>query len=359
MRYFLFFVLFSSISFAGGFTWEILPSGLSQGRSSAEYGSYSSAVSAGSAKLVQDRLLLIEDKIYGLPEYFSTLAKDPVDQVKILYWMENEIIQLFETLSNLSPNEINSSDQALLSYSILRAYRMVRNNAEKLFDDVTRVIDVSLPGPYGGQVRHADVYLSTFRGSLPEGQALTDSDRLTLYQERLNKFLAGGGTQNEFVTLNSEWLSKLGSQTRVEYVELTTGEIRVTTGSGGHILLAKGQPIKSAGQIVFFKNLKAEFSLVIVSNGSGSYKPDLYSAESFSERLQSAFFKNAGIDRSRFVVTKGEPLSAYTAALYLKSRLTPKEIISKEMAELETNVQTSIAKNRIKRSCERFMVANP
>ncbi|PIS10931.1 MAG: hypothetical protein COT73_06590, partial [Bdellovibrio sp. CG10_big_fil_rev_8_21_14_0_10_47_8] len=155
---------------------------------------------------------------------------------------------------------------------------------------------------------------------------MTAQERKEAYEQKVASFLAEGGSLSEILLLNQVQYDKMGAVSRYEYVELADGRIFVTEGKAGHVLLAQGKTVKSAGQLVFVKNPKGQFSLAIVTNASGNYKPDLLSAELVAKRLS----QETGLDSSRVVVTKGEPLSTQSVKILMKGMNFPKDQIKTE-----------------------------
>ncbi|MEK6706839.1 MAG: hypothetical protein AABZ06_13735 [Bdellovibrionota bacterium] len=306
-----------------------IPNGYTDGRIGAKYGTYSSTVGP-TARPFQMRLIELENKAYGL----SLLAKlDPAEQAELVFVLENEIIRLHRDIAELPKEAITDFDRHALLYGTVRTYENIRHHGERLFEDVIRFIDIQLPGPNGQQIRTElrDVLGSIYEPNYRCDEDLTQEERSERYNKRLDEFLKGGGSLGEIKVMDNRYLEELSGYMRVEYVEMESGEVRATTGSAGHILLAQGGKVKSAGQLILVKDSGGNFTFLIVSNASGSYKPDLLSARLLADKLTTRL----GLRQEQVIVVKGEPVSSQTVKLYLKGRHEDPAATKRRISELE------------------------
>lgn len=323
------FYLFVFSVFAAPFSIHTLPDGVPL--SHAPYGTFESVLSE-KARPYQDRLSLIERKVYGL----SQLAEDDeVKQAEAVYYIEHVLMGLFQTLLDLPAHEVTPFEREALLYRTVRIYRNVRFHAERLYEFMIRFIDEALPGSTGFQIREELFGISLYTANGRTDKPLTDSERKTLYDKKLSEFLKAGGSLEELWILTPQTLQKTPRLTKLEYVVRPNKEIWVTEGRAGHLLLARGERVESAGQLIILKNAKGIPSLIIVSNSSGNYKPDLLSAEDLVPMLQ----QKLELDANRILVTKGEPLSLQTAKVILKGRKIEKERIQSKLLETEEQGQ--------------------
>lgn len=314
-----------------------IPDGYVDGLAEAKYGTYGSIVNHD-ARSLQARLTHLENKVMGL----SALAKEnPIQQSEILFILETAVLRLHMDI-NATKNTLAEFDFNSLNYGSVRLYQSLRFHGERLFEDMVRFIDIKLPGPNGLQFRSElketleSIYLPNYR----RADDLSDQERSKLYQEKLDEFKKSGGSLDEMKPLTKKLLAGLGPYTRVEYVVRADGEIWITEGSAGHILLAAGGAVKSGGQMILVKNPAGEFTMLVVSNSSGSFKPDVLNARETAERLR----KMLKLQDWQVVVTKGEPVSLQGVKVYSKGMAIEKSLTTSRLTRLK-----SIEKNLILR----------
>jgi hypothetical protein len=305
-----------------------IPNGYRDGRADAPYGSYFPTVQK-SAREFQNQILYLERKVLGLS---GDAAKkfDEIRMTEFSYLLEHELIAFMDQVSeapHLKPFERES-----FIYSALRTYRSLRTVSERLYEDMIRFVDVQLPGPNGLHLRVENpgkpvLYHPNYRSD----RELSEKEQKEAYQKRLKEFEDGGGRLNEIKVLNSETISRWDGLIQVEYVVLEDGTIRITEGKAGHILLAEGNPVQSAGQFIFHRR-DGGIVFAVVTNASGSYKPDILSAELLANRLTEVF----KIPNRRIIVTKGEPYSTQTLKVYLKAKGEPKVEIDRHVQALKS-----------------------
>jgi hypothetical protein len=310
---------------------ELIPDGYSDGRNDVKYGTYTTVVGEG-ARPYQDRLQKLDKKAYGL----SLLAdEDPVYQSELNYLLENEVMRLYLNIANAPAGSMTDFERESLLYGTIQAYNDVRHHSSRLYEDMIRYIDVKLPGPNGQQIKreipaegpHAATYEPNYRSDVN----LTDQEKQKAYDEKLNSFLKKGGSLSEVTTLTPEAYARFPQYLRVEYAWLANDEVKITPGNAGHLLLAQGAPVKCAGQFVFIKGSSPGSAMMIVTNASGTYKPDLLSAQQMASHLQELL----QIPAERTVVVKGEPLSTQAVKIYLKGQGGDPAAASATVKELE------------------------
>jgi len=340
-----FALLFSNAVFAAE-----IPNGYVDGRADVKYGTYYTKVQ-NSALPLQERLKDLENKAYGLAALFD---KDPIIQSEATHLLEFQIIRLHLDIANASEKNLSAFERKSLLYASMNVYADIRHHAERLYENMVRYIDQKIPGPNGQQIREENtrgtrsIYFPNYRSD----RDLADIEKNMAYKEKEKEFLESGGNWSEIKKLDAQSLRDLGPYTRVEYVELASnGEIMITTGKAGHLLLAKGEAVKSAGQLVFLKDNSGKFVMMIVSNASGTYKPDLLNAQELADRLSSKL----KIPRELFYVTKGEPLSTQAVKIYMKANGITKEAIKEKVKELDSLSDEIIPNKKTRAS---FSIAN-
>jgi hypothetical protein len=233
---------------------------------------------------------------------------------------------------------LHRRDREILVYRSVRMMRDLQTHTGKLFEIMVRNVDVVLPGGNGLQIPvlqpdGSTLYAPNHRTS----ETLTVEEGKSKYHAKLDKFLGQGGELTEMFELTKTSFAELSSGSMVEYVELVDGTVRVTPGDAGHLLLAEGQPVRAAGQLMVLREQsvteQSESKLAVsevdpisattattvtamyVSNGSGTYKPDLYAAWRLSDRLANSYQVGA----ERVIVCKGMPAHCQTYKILLKS----------------------------------------
>ena len=317
---------------------EEYPKGYQEERPGVVYGAYNTVVQA-LARVYQERILEIENLAYGLAKLSNT---DPIKQAEKIYLLENAVVNINLDVASAPDDVMTAFEKRSLLAHTGRVYTVIRTHAERIFEDMIRYIDEKLPGSTGKQNRSesgelASTLTSTYEANYRLDNTLTPAERDANYQRFVAEFQKKGGSLTEIKTLTPALLKSFGHYTRVEYVWLIDGKIRVTPGSAGHVLLAEGKPVKAAGQIVFLKGDDGKVSLLVISNSSGNYKPDMLSIEQLASSMQKTF----GIPGELVVVTKGEPMSAQAVKIYLKGRGIDPVAIKAKMAEIEVKAEAT------------------
>ncbi len=309
-----------------------IPDGYIDGRSDVKYGTYTTVVQ-NSARAYQNRLKNLGNKAYGLSKITD---RANTEQSEAAYLLEFEVVRLHLDIANASHTSMSDFERKSMLYETTQVYSDVRHHSERLFENMVRYIDHKIPGPNGLQIREEvdgskkaeSIYYPNYRSD----ELLTEEEKAAQYDKKLSEFLGEGGSIDEIKKLTPALLDSLGTYTRVEYVQLEDGSIMVTEGKAGHLLLASGKPVKAAGQIVFLKNAAKQISLVILSNASGTYKPDIFSIKMLADELQKKF----KISSDSMVLTQGEPLSTQAVKIYLKADGMDPVLVKKKSKELET-----------------------
>lgn len=317
-----------AIAFGANFQLSNVPDGYPAGRPGAPYGSYGSVFGEG-ARGYDARLETLQMKIHGL----SKLANaDEVRQAELVYYLEYMLVAMFSSITHAT-EPMSSFEREALLYRVSRLYRDLRVHAERLYETMIRVVDVALPGATGLQqpLELPSTLEVLYAPNCRSEKCLTEEERKAIYQKKFQEFLAAGGAAAELTVLNSAWVSAAKDFTRVEYVVRANGEIWITEGKAGHLLLAGGERASAAGQMAFFKDAKGKLIWIAVSNSSGNYKPDLFTAERLAQRLHEELL----VPAERIVVTKGEPFSVQTVKVLLKARQTDAGISAAKIKEME------------------------
>ena len=111
-----------------------LPNGIIDGLPDTKNGVYFSAV-APKARVYQNRLILIENKIHGL----SILTNKPVPyQSEAGFILEFELIKLHQDIANAS--ELSTFEKESFLLQTIRLYQDVRTHAERIFENAIRYI---------------------------------------------------------------------------------------------------------------------------------------------------------------------------------------------------------------------------
>lgn|GEM_PF-3954308 len=329
-----------------------IPAGYADGRTdlSAEelQGTYGSVYSDESLQSLQRRIANLEKRIMGAQGF--PFEEKPVRVAEVLFLLEGAVLKLELAIANLPETAGTEFERASLQYATTRLYESVRKLSERQFEDMVRRIDVKFPGPNGKQFRQdlgTDAfYLPNFRSSVE----LSPEEIQKRYLEKKESFEKAGGHLDEIKILDRNWLSTLGAYTRVEYVERENGEIAVTEGEAGHVLLANGGPVKAAGQMILLRARNGKFCFLAISNASGNFKPDLLSAQIEGMRIADIL----DLPPTQLAVTKGEPLSPQAVKIYGKimeedSDLTKARV--QRLRKLEQRLKPKIGAGELELSC--------
>lgn len=312
-----------------------IPNGYVDGRTDVKYGTYYTKVQP-SAQPFQERLKDLENKAYGLAAMFGN---DPIVQSEAAHWLEFQIIRLHFDIADAPKTQLSNFERKALLYGTIKTYEDVRHHSERLYENMVRYIDHKIPGPNGQQVReeNAEGKKSIYYPNYRSDKDLSDAEKEAAYKQKVDDFLKNGGSWDEMHRLDVNSIKKMGAYTYMEYAWLANGgHVMVTEGKAGHLLLAKGHPVKAAGQIVILKNKAGKITLVIVSNASGTFKPDLLNAQELADKLKV----DLNLPQETFVVTKGEPLSTQAVKIYMKANGVAADTIKKKVKELEALSQS-------------------
>ena len=297
----------------------------------------------------QERLLDLEQKVFGL----SRLGEaERMKQAQLAYQMEFEILAMHIEIANLKDGVISKFEKDSLLFTTTHLYRNLMATSERLFNDMVRFLDVVLPGPNGPQFREGDnlsdgpYYYPNYRSA----EVLSDQQKQDFFDEKLQSFLSEGGSLDEIYKLDQARLNNLGAFTWFEYAQLLNDDIMVTEGKAGHLLLADGKRAKAAGQIVLVKNIEGEVTFAIVTNASGTYKPDILSAQRVALKLQNEF----NIASDRIIFSKGEPLSTQIFEMYMKGYGVEKKEAKAKVASLKALSSHKISGQYKSVSCQKF-----
>ncbi len=348
MRFKFFFVLttlfFAAVNLqAQRYDWSEVPKAVTDPRVDATYGTFGSIV-GNQARGVQADLDAIEARIHAVPTFLSSLSPERASEK--LHYMEVDLLARLQEIS-LGSAHLTLFERNSLESQVIRLYRYLRTFSERYYQDMIRYIDVRLPGPNGLQIRRDLESNSLYSPNYRRDVMLMEQERDIEYNKKLEEFLAKGGDLREVFDLNEKTMSALGLLSRFEYVVTPNHKIRVTAGNAGHILLGLGQEVLTAGQVMILKNHAGKVVMAVISNASGSYKPDMSSAQDFAERFASRF----NIPMSRIVLTMGEPLSTQSLKIYLKADGISSDEIKKQSKVLEQNQRPLFGPQPLPQKC--------
>jgi len=108
------------------------------------------------------------------------------------------------------------------------------------------------------------------------------------------------------------------------------GEIKFTSGDAGHIYLAEAKNVVAAGQFILVKNDDGKPIAAYVSNGSGSYTPDISSVELVKEKLAEL-----GVPEDAFIMARGMPVNTQAFKIFLKAKGVDKKEIKERVRKLD------------------------
>jgi hypothetical protein len=297
---------------AGPLNFDALPEGLPAARENSEIGVLGSAVHDPYAVYYQKLLDLVESKVYGLT---LTAGEAPVSQAEKIYYVESLALGLARQIMNDERIE-SLYEREILLYRALKIYGDARFSGERIFEIMIRAIDAAKPGTSGIQLPteisegHV-VYSPNYRYE----RELTQKEQRELYKQKLKEFTDAGGSLDEVKLMSVETISALPEKTMIEFVQMANGQIRFTQGSAGHILMARGNKVLSAGTMMIVKDKAGAPRIAVVSNSSGSYKPDLMPIEDLAQRIG----RMLDIPAEQILITKGEPTTTQTVKILLKA----------------------------------------
>jgi hypothetical protein len=288
--------------------------------------------------------VLLEKKAHGLNS--TSNVNREIEHAEAIHRLEaaalKELIDFYQIFRGPL---VVGSESWMVEMSLQRAYRLIRVAAERNYEDMIRYIDVRLPGPNGRQAPVSGPQGLLFLPNYRREETLTDSQRAELYRERVERFNLEGGDRSQILDLNPELVNRLGSYTRLEYVWTADGQIRVTDGEAGHIILADGEAVRGAGQLLILKDRTNHPTFAVVSNASGNYKPDLASALALAIELGPRL----GLHLSRIVTTSGEPAGVQAVKTYAKALAHPEA--KRKASEAKELQRRWLGSGRVPRIC--------
>lgn len=283
----------------------------------------------------QQQIESIYRKLYGIDQIDS---KEFVTKAKAIYLLEHEIALY---LQNIPSKTLSSFDRKSLTYRGIQAYKSLRTAAEQTYDNTLRLIDIALPGPGGPQIRldlkkSFALYEPNYRSDSP----LNDSQKDLFYKEKIGNFIADGGSLSEIkVLMSSDSVNDSKEFSSYEYVQAADGEIRLTSGLAGHLLLAEGRSVRAAGSIAIVRSAEGKILLLVVSNSSGTFKPDIYSAEQAARKIA----RTLKVSSDQLIVTRGEPFGLQNLKILLKAQGISKSEIESQLKQLQNKVTVARA----------------
>lgn len=152
--------------------------------------------------------------------------------------------------------------------------------------------------------------LMHYRNTFKKAHTLTHEEQHAEYQQRVDKFLAAGGSFDDIAILDAGHLETLVHRERYDYVMSTTGITRVGTTRGdakpGHSLLAVGgpeldnAPVLLAGEMWALRDSAGDLEVLLVANNSGHFKPSFEDLDNALDVLEQL-----GVPREKVVLFGG------------------------------------------------------
>lgn len=326
-------LIISSLAFvfqvANAQNFEKINDGYRAGRSDMPRAAYDNNLS-NEAQPLQDEYAYLSKKVLGL----QFLQLDSSFSLALLVTrLEIALLQLY--IKTYDAN-INLSEKNILGLDIIRNYQNLRFTNERLFEDTIRFIDLAIPGPNGLQT---SINLNSRRGYLPNyrtDEELTSEKRKSLLLERKEQYLKKAGNFNEIKNFSVELANSWNQVAYVEYVELVNGKVKVTEGKAGHTLLADGNAVLAAGQIVVLKDKRGSPILLIISNASGNYKPDMLNTVVLARKIA----KKLKLSEYQIISTKAEPLSTQIARLQQKGSFSQDSFDQQRLAGVSQDLKS-------------------
>jgi hypothetical protein len=326
---FTFLLIFALPAKIASFDLSSIPDGIPKARESAPYGAYHTPINGAGQKL-DNTISVLASKVHGLALMSS---EGEAKQAEAVFYLESLIIGTFLKITNSRAEDLTAFEKEALLSRTTRLYETLRAHHERLYETMLRKIDIALPGPNGPQIRiesndpFQTCYITNCRSETP----VSETFRKTFFEKKKKEFLEEGGSLSEIKQLTPELLASFGEYTRLEYVQRSNGEIWVTEGKAGHLLLADGGSVRAAGQIVILKDAEGKPSLAIVSNASGNFKPDMTSVRGMKKTLSQIF----ELDSDRILSTIGEPLGTQTTAILMKAELISSDQIKSKVKAMQ------------------------
>jgi hypothetical protein len=233
--------------------------------------------------------------------------------------MLNLEIRLTEVINSISIEKTDeqstkNSKDILLSEAI-QVYQTIRTYNERIFFHLLKSLDSAFPENGGVQIISMSSDKITYNSNYRKNVAPTEAEAENLYKQQVQKAVQKGIDLEGKFDINLTEIKKINkSVIWLEYVWLENDRIVVTEGKMGHILLAEGRAVKSAGQIMIVKSKDDKINLISLTNASGSYRPDFYTLSDLSKHLA----KRLNVKSSKIVLSRGEPLSLQNLNLYKK-----------------------------------------
>lgn len=279
-------------------------------------------------------LLFVSELLDSKANGFVSSNQMPSDEeLKNVYLLEAAIVDTIHQIANSPDFSLSVFDRSRLVYDLSQSYITVRTHAHRMSAWIQEELDRKLPGGTGLRypVKYENSEECGFLLNCRTDKSVTSDQRKKFYEEKRKKFLASGGDLGEMFRLDLASVSKLSTLERLEYVQREDGDIWVSSGKAGHVLLAEGQPVKAAGQLLLVKSSGGQSVFVVASSGSGSYRPYRFSVD----RFRSALSKAIGYPEAEILVTDEEPLAPLLLKLAHKARGTDPKVVDQIVSEIE------------------------
>lgn len=324
------------------------------------YGVYESVLPEDLHAL-QTRLNAINRKTAGL--LGQTLGENApltkLEAAEYVYLLEYEIARVQLDISALehSLEGLHAAEFTALDYRAISLFEQLQHQKSGLFHDMIRYLDEKKPGPNGLQVPVgtssdglSKIYAPNYRSSEP----LSESQKKEFYLAKLNEAKAKGfdAAKDVLVLEHLEQLTRQAGVVSYEFVEMAgSNELRLTQTSAGHLVLAEGKNVLSAGQIAAVVGENGDLLMLLISPASGTYKPDPVSAVFLKTRLQTQF----RIPSYKLVTGTGEPFSTQIVKLYMKADSVNDSVIKQKVQAMEGLAQRLLSQRVDPKTCAEFL----
>lgn len=239
-----------------------------------------------------------------------------------LFLLEHNLVNLLTYVPNAKG--LTDAQKQQVTSEVRSLLGQVQWNYRSLLEEMRNRTEKSSPGTSGttlvepttnGDGTANDVYYPSFKGTTK----LTKAEQARRYEALRQKHEEKYPGEKPHFRLNKSTLDGIQSGELLEWVETPGGQIRVTR-NAKHAVVAGGRQVRSAGALKIFwgkgASGKQEPVLVLVSNWSGTYQPDMGSvAGSMMSRLRTL-----GVPQDRIVITPAMPLEPKVYEVLLASR---------------------------------------
>jgi hypothetical protein len=314
-----------------------------------------SAAQLGSAaqgkKLLElvDRLVERAHRATGTAS--STLkARKPERYAAAMLQVEHELVNLLDYVGSATHLPREEREVAL---GRLRALiSQLAWNYNSVLTEMRARQETNRPGSTGRTVaqpeRHPngprDLYVPSFHSD----RSFSRAERRRLYEQLRDEHRQQHPDEKRpYFSLNRQSLKEIKHGELLEWVAMPGGQLRLTR-NAKHVVTAGGHDVASAGSLKIFwdqealKEGKRVPALVLVSNWSGTYQPDMSSVH----RTMVRRLRHLGISVDRIVLVPNMPTESKTFEAMLGARGFPKAKTRSEGRKLMRSVQERTGRER-------------